>query len=151
MIVRLDVSLQPEAQRVLELQRASYAVEAKLIGFDAIPPLHEPLEELQSCGEVFHGFLDGQRLLGFVSHKFGHSVLDIHRVAVHPEAFGRGVARALLGFVLRLEPSATRAIVQTASRNLPACRLYATLGFEVLEQRQVPPGLELMLFAKALP
>ena len=35
------------AERVVEIQCAAYRVEADLIGFDAIPPLHETIRELQ--------------------------------------------------------------------------------------------------------
>jgi ribosomal protein S18 acetylase RimI-like enzyme len=146
----VDIALQPEALRVLELQRVSYQIEAELIGSILIPPLRETLPELQSCGEVFHGWFESGRLLGFISHKLEEDVLDIHRVAVHPDGFRRGIARQLLEFVLKLEPSATRAIVQTGSLNVPACKLYLSFGFEILERKEVAPGLELTLFAKEL-
>ena len=149
MIQRIDIALQPEALRLLELQRVSYQIEADLIG-SSIPPLRETLEELQSCGEYFHGFFEDDRLLGFISYKLEGNILDIHRVAVHPDGFRRGIARQLLEFVLKLEPSATRAIVQTGSLNLPACKLYLSFGFETLERKEVAPGLELTLFAKDL-
>jgi ribosomal protein S18 acetylase RimI-like enzyme len=148
-IARIEITLQPEAMCVLELQRVSYRIEADLIG-SSIPPLRETLEELQSSGEVFHGFFDDDRLLGFIAHKLEEHVLDIHRVAVHPDGFRRGIARQLLEFVFNLEPSATRAIVQTGSLNIPACKLYLSFGFEILERREVAPGLELTLFAKNL-
>lgn len=148
MIEFVDIALQPEAVRVLELQRVSYRIEADLIGSSLIPPLRETLLELQSSGEVFHGFFEHDRLLGFISHKLEEHVLDIHRVAVHPDGFRRGIARQLLEFVLNLEPSATQAIVQTGSLNVPACKLYLSFGFEILERKEVVPGLELTLFSK---
>ena len=150
MIQAIDIALQPEALRVLELQRVSYQIEADLIGTGLIPPLNETLGELQSCGEDFYGFFEDDRLLGFISHKLEGNVLDIHRVAVHPDAFKRGIARQLLEFVLKLEPSAARVIVQTGSLNLPACKLYLSFGFEILERKEVATGLELTLFAKNL-
>jgi ribosomal protein S18 acetylase RimI-like enzyme len=149
-IESIDIALQPVALRVLELQRVSYQIEADLIGFGSIPPLRESLEELQSSGEVFHGWFEDDKLLGFVAHKLEENVLDIHRVAVHPDGFRRGIARQLLEFVLKLERGAMRAIVQTGSLNLPACKLYLSFGFEILEQKEVAPGLELTLFSKNL-
>ena len=149
MIQRIDIALQPKALRLLELQRVSYQIEADLIG-SSIPPLRETLPELQSSDEDFHGFFEDDRLLGFISHKLEGNVLDIHRVAVHPDAFKRGIARRLLEFVLKLEPSAKQAIVQTGSLNLPACKLYLSFGFETLERKEVALGLELTLFAKNL-
>ena len=149
MIQGIDITDPLEAARVLELQRASYRIEADLIGF-AVPPMRETLEELQSSGEVFHGWLEAGVLAGFASHKLIGDTLDIHRVAVHPAFFRRGIARGLLQFSLQLEPSARRAIVQTGSLNDPARRLYESLGFEVLGLREVAPGLSVTLFTKNL-
>ena len=43
---RLDLSDPDTLRRLWDLQRASYAVEAELIGFDGIPALHESLDDL---------------------------------------------------------------------------------------------------------
>ncbi len=50
---RLDLSDPDTLRRLRDLQRASCAVEAELVGFDGIPALHESLEELRDCGESF--------------------------------------------------------------------------------------------------
>jgi hypothetical protein len=52
---RLDLSDPGTLRRLRDLQRASYAVEAELIGFDGIPALRESLEELRDCGESAGG------------------------------------------------------------------------------------------------
>ena len=64
---RLDLSEPDTLRRLWDLQRASYAVEAKLIGFDGIPALHESLEELRDCEESFLGLDDETGLAGAVS------------------------------------------------------------------------------------
>jgi hypothetical protein len=48
-VATLDPRERALAQELLGLQRASYAVEAELIGFDGIPPLQEPLEALMAA------------------------------------------------------------------------------------------------------
>ena len=149
MIQPVDITDPLEAARVLELQRVSYRVEADLLGVE-IPPMRETLVELQACAEVFHGWRESGVLAGFVSHKLIGDVLDVHRVAVHPAFFRRGIARSLLAFVLKLERNATCAIVQTGSLNAPAHRLYESLGFRVLEVREAAPGLSVTLFVKSL-
>ncbi len=105
---------------------------------------------LQSSAEVFHGWFEDGAPAGFVSHKLIGDTLDVHRVAVHPAFFRRGIARGLLQFVLQLEPSARRAVVQTSRLNDPGRRLYEPLVFEVLGLRAVAPGLSVTLFAKNL-
>jgi ribosomal protein S18 acetylase RimI-like enzyme len=143
----VDIALQPEALRVLELQRVSYQIEADLIG-SSILPLRETLEELQSCGEVFHRFFDSGRLLGFIAHKFEAGLLGICRIAVHQDAFRRGIARQLLEFVLNLEPSTECAVVETGSLNTPTCKLYLSCEFTVFGSRVVELDLSITTFSK---
>ena len=82
---RLDLSDPDTLRGLRNLQRASYAVEAELIGFDGIPALHESLEELRDCGESFLGLDDETGLAGAVSWvRLQDGTLDICRLMVHP-------------------------------------------------------------------
>ncbi len=146
----LEVADASVAARVLELQRRSYEVEARLIGSDRIPPLHESLEELQASGETFLGaYLEG-RLAAVVSWRFDGATIDLHRLAVLPEFFRRGIGGALLRAALRSEPEALRAIAQTGAANEPAKELYRGEGFAELGDREVLPGLWISQFERRL-
>jgi ribosomal protein S18 acetylase RimI-like enzyme len=138
------------AAAIFELQRRSYAVEARLIGSDRIPPLHESLEELQACGETFLGaYVDG-RLAAVVSWKFDGATIDVHRLAVHPAFFRRGIGVALLRAALRSEPAARRAMAQTGAANEPAKQLYRAEGFAEVGDREVLPSLWITQFERTL-
>ena len=150
MIQKIEISQAREASQILELQRLSYRIEADLIGFDAIPALHETLEQLQLCNEMFYGFLEGQQIIGAISFKLEQHTLDIYRMMVHPNHFRKGIARALIEFVMNFELGATRCIVQTGSLNSPAINLYQTLGFRKFEQREVISNLWVTIFEKIL-
>ena len=52
----LDLTDQQEIQQTLALQRAAYAVEARLIGTPNLPTLQDTAETLAKCGEIFHGY-----------------------------------------------------------------------------------------------
>jgi mycothiol synthase len=56
-----------------------------------------------------------------------------------PEARGRGIGRALTALALAEArgAGAERVTLAVDVRNEPACRLYARLGFQVTEQREV--------------
>lgn len=99
MIGALDISDEREALRVLEVQRISYAVEARLIGSWDIPPLKDTVRSLRRCGETFCGYLVKGRLAGVLSYKAETAVLDIHRLVVHPDHFRKGIARSLFEHV----------------------------------------------------
>src|SRR5258708_1653010 len=47
---RAQLGRRSEAERLLALQRAAYAEEARVIGFADLPPLGESVQELQACG-----------------------------------------------------------------------------------------------------
>jgi ribosomal protein S18 acetylase RimI-like enzyme len=147
----LDLADTDVAAGVLELQRRSYAVEARLIGSDRIPPLHESLDDLQECGETFLGAYVDDRLAAVVSWKFDGVTIDLHRLAVCPWFFRRGIGVALVRAALRSETEARRAIAQTGAANEPAKQLYRREGFAELGDREVLPGLWISRFERELP
>ena len=149
-LVRLDLLHLDTAAALLELQRRAYRVEAELIGFEGIPPLHETLEELRRCGETFLGACDDERLIGAISWRYDGTTIDIHRLVVDPDAFRRGVGSALLGAALAAEPAAIRAVVQTGADNAPAGALYLREGFERQKDAVLEGGLRVARFVKRL-
>ncbi|WNV86537.1 GNAT family N-acetyltransferase [Umezawaea sp. Da 62-37] len=144
-IHRLDLSDDDTLRGLWQLQRAAYAVEARLIGFDAIPPLHETPDELRACGE---SFLGTEGLTGAVSwERLEDGTLDICRLVVHPSAHRSGIASALLDALDALEP-ADRTVVSTGTANLPAMELYRRRGFVPTGTRELAPGVTMTLLAR---
>jgi GNAT superfamily N-acetyltransferase len=137
-IAPLDLGDDEMLLRVVALQRASYAVEARLIGAATLPPLHETPEELRAGGEAFLGAARGGQLVGAVAYKREGATVDIHRLVVDPEAFRGGIATALLDALEAREAGATRWIVGTGAANAPARALYERRGFAPVEERVVP-------------
>ena len=145
---RLDLSDPDTLQRLWDLQRASYAVEAQLIGFDGIPALHESRQELRDCGESFLGLDDETGLAGAVSWaRLQDGTLDICRLMVHPRVHRRGIATALLDSLDRAEP-ARRAVVSTGTANHPALALYKRRGFTPIGTRGIAPGTSITVLER---
>lgn len=67
MIKKLNLKDIEIAKNVLELQMASYKIEAEIIGFHEIPPLKDTLESLMVCDEVFYGYHINDVLAGIIS------------------------------------------------------------------------------------
>ena len=140
------------AAELVALQRESYAVEAALIGSDAIPPLHDTPATLVAAGLTWYGIRNGGddgggALLGAVAVAEEADAVDLDRLVVSPRAFRRGVGTALVRHVLALAGD-RRVDVSTGRDNAPARALYARLGFVRTGEQEVLPGLWVTRYAR---
>jgi GNAT superfamily N-acetyltransferase len=140
-VAELDLGDDATLERLVALQRASYAVEARLIGAAELPPMRETPEQLRACGERFLGVRRGGRLVGAVSYRRAGGTVDVHRLVVDPSAFREGIGTALLEALEARHPDATHWTVGTGAANGPARALYERRGFAVTEEREVPGGI----------
>jgi ribosomal protein S18 acetylase RimI-like enzyme len=125
---------------VLEVQHAAYAIEAELIGYPQLPPLHETLEGLRATPEELWLCEEGGELCGVVGLEQHADELVIARLFVAPAAFRRGIGSALVGQALA-RADGRRVRVGTGARNLPALALYERFGFRRLPEREPVPDV----------
>jgi len=130
------------------MQLRSYAVEAEIIGFNEIPPLHDTIHSLSNSGETFLGCFESESLVAVISYKFQDSILDIHRLFVDPKYFRQGYAGRMLQAVESAEFCIERFVVSTGSKNFPAVEFYASRGFARVGEIEVAPGLLVTRFEK---
>ncbi|MDG4657043.1 GNAT family N-acetyltransferase [Ectobacillus antri] len=147
MIRSIDVLHIQTAKALWNLQRTSYAVEAELIGFNEIPPLHESLEELQACGEIFLGYYIETQLAGAISYTVESQELTICRLVVHPTYFKKGIATKLLSNLIEKQPYPVY-YVSTARDNIPAICFYKANGFCWINDIEVVPNFYISCFKK---
>jgi GNAT superfamily N-acetyltransferase len=140
-VVRLDHRDHRVAEALVGLQRASYRIEAELIGDDTIPPLHESVDALAALDLTFLAITerDGEPVAA-LGYQVADGVLDIDRLAVHPRRFRHGLGRRLVEAVLERVPH-ERAVVSTGQGNHPARRLYERVGFVHLDDLAATPTL----------
>jgi ribosomal protein S18 acetylase RimI-like enzyme len=136
-VEQLDLSDEATAREVLALQRAAYRVEADLIGFDGIPPLHESLDELVAEPLRWIGIRDEARVVAALAYELIDDLCDINRLVVSPDSFGQGLASTLVGSLL----DHPRITVSTGTSNTPARRLYEKLGFSRTGEWEIAPGV----------
>ncbi len=138
MIGPLDVSNRNLADRIVDIQRAAYAVEAQLMQFDGIPQLHESPSDIMMLTHLqWAGSFEDGTLVGLTAWTSRDSVVDIDRLAVDPRFARRGHGRRLVVFAC----GESDAVVSTGAANTPARSLYETLGFSVVSTREVGPGV----------
>ncbi len=147
-IKNLDITNQDIAKDVLEVQIPAYKVEAEIIQFFDLPPLKDTVESLANCGETFIGFYHDGELCGVISYKVENSVIDIHRLVVHPGHFRKGIARRLLDFVEKSFDDSYSYIVSTGAKNSPALAFYEKNGFTKTNEIQITEGLSIACFRK---
>ena len=150
MIEKLNLQDTKVAKYVLELQLASYKIEADIIGFYEIPTLKDTIDSLKKCSEIFYGYFINDVLAGIISYKIIETVLDIHRVAIHPLFFKKGIASKLIHFIEGLEINISKIIVCTGKDNLPAVTLYLKNGYKSIKDFEISKGIYLTEFEKIL-
>jgi ribosomal protein S18 acetylase RimI-like enzyme len=147
-ICPLDLGDRATLEALVRVQRASYSVEAELIGFADLPPLRETPEQLAAVEESFLGAFEGERLLGAVAFRRHSTWVDIYRLVVDPAAFRRGVATRLLDALDALHADAAWTTVATGEANAPAVALYERRGFEAVGRTSVAPGVRIVRFER---
>jgi ribosomal protein S18 acetylase RimI-like enzyme len=144
------------AESLVAIQRAAYAVEARLIGVASLPPMTESAAELGASGlSVLTSVTDRTRggegpVAAFVAYVVEGDTVDVHRLVVDPRAFRQGHASRLLDALERTHPQARRILVGTAAANVPAMALYARRGFVPIAERDVGGGLRWVQLERAL-
>jgi len=138
------------AKQVLDLQKASYIVEAKLIDFFDIPPLKDNVESIRACEEIFFGYFDTSKIIGIISLKHTDNIIDIHRVAVCPVYFRKGIAQSLLTFIENLDIYTQKIIVSTGKNNFPAINFYLKNGYKIEGETEVAKSIFILKFEKEI-
>lgn len=133
----LDLADEAVAGRVVDIQRASYRIEADLIGFDGIPPLHDTVADVRRHDLRWFGSWEGGELAGIIACTDVDGVREIDRLAVHPLFHRRGHARALVEHVL----DHPLVVVSTGTANTPARTLYESFGFVPIGTCEIAPGV----------
>ncbi|MFS3927973.1 GNAT family N-acetyltransferase [Priestia flexa] len=149
MIKENDVLNNQQAKIILALQKRSYEVEASIIHNCEIPPLQETLLQLQQSKEIFLGYYIEETLAGVISFKVLGKELDIYRLFIDPVHFKKGIAQKLLAFV-EMNYSVTKLVVSTASKNIPAIRLYQKEGFVEVRTTKINDELTLVHLEKVI-
>ncbi len=146
----LDQRDPQEAQAIYELQQAAYAVERDLIEYPDFPPLRVGVGDIQREPDTFLGVREDGQLVGAISFTIGGGLLAIGRLIVHPDAFRRGLASALLQAAERHTAGCDRVTVSTAEKNAPAVALYQKHGYRPAQRTVLPDGLTLVRFVKEI-
>ena len=148
-IKRIDLSEVNARREIISLQRLSYSQEARIIGYEDIPARFDTEQDLLRSGEMFSGCYRHTKLVGLISTSCANRVLEICRLVVHPKFHRQSIASILLDSLEKAKQEYTCIRVSTAVKNEPAMALYRNKGFEEIERRRTPDGLELVTLQRS--
>ena len=150
MIQKLSHKNRSIAKELQTLFRASYAIEAELLGATDFPPLKRQLESYSESNNVFYGYFSNGSLAAATEIDEGPDSTHIQSLVVHPDYFRQGIGRALLIFIQNAHPSKLYT-VETGAANGPATALYRKYGFKELYQYETDHGIRKVRFEKIIP
>ena len=140
-----------DAEEVLAVQRAAFAVEAQLYGDVHLPPMLESVEQL--LADLSHGFglvaMAGDRVVGSVRARLAGRTVHIARLAVAPDQQGRGLGALLLAMAEQVAP-AQEAWLFTGHLSAANLRLYARAGYVEQRRAEVDDRVTLVYLRKQL-
>lgn len=138
------------AWELMALFKASYAVEAELLGATDFPPLQRKLESYMQSDNDFYGYFSEGNLAAAAEIDAGADTTHIQSLVVHPDYFRRGIGSALVHFVFDTYPAKVFT-VETGAANDPATELYRKCGFKELYQYETDHGIRKVRFEIVFP
>lgn len=147
MIQKLSHKDPEVAKEIQDLFRASYVVEAELLGASDFPPLKRLLQSYMQSSNTFYGYFSGGTLAAAMEIDQGADSTHIQSLVVHPDYFRKGIGSALVSFVF--DTYSTRVFtVETGAANEPATELYRKCGFRELYKYDTDHGVRKVRFEK---
>ena len=143
----LDVNCSRDLDAFFKLQLEAYQSEAALIGSKELPPLKESKESIRSSKEKFIGIWQYGELVAAISFTIAPEKIEICKLVVGTQYQRKGYGKRLVQFVLSEYAASKECLVSTASKNIPACRLYLDLNFQELDIQATPEGIDITNFS----
>ena len=95
----------------------------------------------------FQGYYENKELLGVIEINSKLNSIHLQSLVVDPNHFRKGIATKLINKVFDLYPSPTYT-VETGNNNIPAKKLYESLGFKKCKVWIAEFGIEKIKYEK---
>lgn len=151
MIYKINKESDELLERILTLQKESYAFECNLINFK-VPPINENLIDFKSKDDQYYVYEYNGEIIGVCVIELVDRKIEISKLFVAPNYFNKGVATSLLHFIesfCKLQ-NFSLLVVHTALLNVNAISLYLKFGFRPIEIFQVEEQLSMIQFSKSI-
>lgn len=128
-----------DCEVLLALQRQAYQSEAELHQDHDIPPLTQTLEEFKAAFQtriVLKVVEDGEILGSGQAHFDGHTIY-LGRMAVWPQAQGRGIGTMLMSALEGINSEAKRIELFTGENSDANLAMYKRRGYKIFKQAKL--------------
>ncbi|MFD2682094.1 GNAT family N-acetyltransferase [Bacillus seohaeanensis] len=143
MIKKLSMQQTSIAKEVLIIQKQAYKKEAEWLEVKEFPPLTQTVHDLIASDDTFWGYYKKGLLVGVISIEDHRNHIQISRVVVHPDYFGRRIGSQLMEFIID-RYSEKKILVTTGKKNEPALKLYKKYSFSIEKEWDVEKELTLV-------
>jgi len=142
--IRLDQTKPSTAKEINSIMQAAYRVEADLLSVEDFHPLKRSIDDISASKTEFYGINFADHLAAVIEfEELEASTIEINSLVVKPSCFRQGLGRQLLEHLFSMFP-VRRFLVSTGIKNLPAVRLYQSLGFTDSSFWQTPCGIDMI-------
>ena len=145
MIKKLDHTNLAIATKMRIVFQESYAIEAKLLNAVNFPPLQRPVENYIKSTTTFFGYHIKDKIVGIIEVSSNEKTTHINSLVVSPHFFRQGIGRQLMQHILQ-HFSSKVFTVETGLENIPASKLYTSLGFKEVRQWDTDHGVRKIRF-----
>ena len=135
------------AKKIHLLFQRSYSVEKRIIGATVFPPLNRSIGDFLKSESIFYAFCKNDFFMGLIEVVINSENTHIQSLVVDPDFFKKGVASALLSYVLKNHKNPVFS-VETGVKNLPATLLYEKHGFTRVFEWDTNHGVKKVRFEK---
>jgi ribosomal protein S18 acetylase RimI-like enzyme len=146
-ILRSDRS---DAKAILELQKLAYHAEAKIYNDFFIPPLVQPLHDLEAeyGSHVFLKVVWHREIIGSVRACEKDGTCHIGRLIVHPDHQNRGIGKELMNRIEAEFPGTRRFELFTGTKSEKNLAFYKKLGYGIVRYEKLNDKVEFAFLEK---
>ena len=139
-----------DAKEILELQKLAYQEEARIYHDFFIPPLVQPLADLEDeyGTHLFLKVLWHRQIIGSVRAYTKDGTCHIGRLIVHPDHQDRGIGTQLMHRIEAEFPDCHRFELFTGTRSEKNLGLYRKLGYRIFRYEKLNDNVELAYLEK---
>lgn len=142
-----------DAAELLALQKQAFFSDIERYGDPAIPPMLQTVEDTardvasMRCWKAVHN----GRIVGSIRARDSAGAVDIYKLMVLPEDWGKGLGSKLLHAVEAAFPDAHLIRLFTGGLNYDNQRFYLRRGYRIVDRRQITPTVFLFDLEKPGP